>query len=40
MLLHVPPIGPIALVCLSAGAYLAERCRATELDTGPELVAA
>jgi hypothetical protein len=37
---HVPPFGPIALVCLSVGAYLVERRRATQFDTGPELVAA
>jgi hypothetical protein len=37
---HVPPFGPIALVCLSAGAYLVERRRATQADTGPELVGA
>ena len=40
MILHVPPIGPVALVCLSAGAYLVERRRATQFDTRPELVAA
>jgi len=29
MALHVPPIGPIALVCLSSAAFLIERRRAS-----------
>jgi hypothetical protein len=40
MIFHVPPFGPIALICLSAGAYMAERRRATRFETAPELVAA
>jgi hypothetical protein len=40
MIFHVPPFGPIALICLSAGAYLVERRRATRFETAPELAAA
>jgi hypothetical protein len=40
MIMHIPPIGPVALVCLSAGAYLIERHRSAALAPSRRLVPA
>ena len=35
MIMHVPPFGPVALVCLGGAAFLAERSRAATATAAP-----
>jgi hypothetical protein len=40
MIMHIPPIGPVTLICLSAGAFLVDRQRSAVLAPRPRLVPA